>query len=1518
MSRSPGRPPTWSQAARALRLALAAGAVALAAFAAPAEAQTISSAANQSFVAGAAATAISAITITDAAVPTMTVANGIRVRIPAGLNMTWDPTFTTATITGSGAAKVSTTVSYANGNLDLVINVTTNFAAGNAIVVSGLRFTNFTGASAASRLGLVNGGSGGAVVATDVRTKTIVAPTISSAANQTFVMGGAATAMSALTVTEASTASITAANDIRIRIPAALNMTWDPTVTTATITGTGSARVSTTVSYANGNLDLVLNVTTNFAAGNVIVVSGLRFTSFSATSPATSLDLVTGGAAGIVVASDNRTKSIVTSTISSAANQSFVVGAASTAMSAITVTDATPASITAANDIRIRIPAALNMTWDPAFTTATIGGAAAAKVSATVSYANGNRDLVVNVTTNFVAGDLITVSGLRFTSFSAASAATNLQLVTGGSGGIVVDADDKTKTIVIPTISSAANQTFFVGAATTTMSPVTVTDAATPSITAASDIRIRVPAALNMTWDPTVTAATIAGGAAGKVSATVSYANANLDLVINVTTDFAASDQIVVSGLKFTSFTAASPASALGLSTNGGVSVVTADDKTKAIAAPAISSAANQSFVVGGANAAMSTITITDATTPSITSTSNVRIRIPASLNMTWNTAVTTATIGGGAAAKMSSAVTYEDAGRTVVLDATASFAASDQITVSGLQFAGFTAASPAAPLELVVSGAGGGTAATDNRTKSIVAPTLTEAAAQTFVVGDPSSAMTTATVTDAAVATITAASDIRLRIPPGLNMSWNTALTTATLGGGAAGKVSSTVAYEDAGKTLVLNVTSDFAASDLLTVSGLQLTSFTAVSAATSLQLVVSGAGGGTAATSDKTRQVVAPTISSAANQTFGVADPATAMSAVTVTDASTATITAANDIRLRIPAGFNMVWNTALTTATLGGAAAGKVSPTVSYENAGRTLVLDVTTSFAAGDQLTISGLQFTSFTASSPAANLELVIGGTGGPIVGTDARSKLIVAGTISSAASQTFVTGQAATAMSAITVTDASMATITAANDIRLRIPAGLNMTWNTALTTATLGGAAAGKVSPTVAYEDGGRTLVLNVTSDFAANDQLTVAGLQFDGFGAASAADNLELVVGGSSGGVVGLDNTTKQVAAPAVSSAANQTFVAGQAAAPMSAVTVTDASTATITAASDIRLRIPAGFNMVWNTALTTATLAGGAAGKVSPTVAYEDAGKTLVLNVTSDFAANDLLTVSGLQFTSFAALSPSASLQLVVTGSAGGPSALDDKSVAISAAGVTIVPHSATVNNLPSNGTPYVATGTMTNTGSQADSYDILASGRPGTAITVVSISGAGVTQGANPDSARMTNLAPNVAASVTLTYSVGNVPAGTIDTLVVIVRSLSLGSVRDSVKLAIVVGGPSLTFAKTVSPSGAPLPGTDLTFTATVANVGTRSAFNVVLMDSLPADLQFKLGSVVTSLPAGIGAAVEFSNDSGASWLYTPTSGSCGAPAGYDGCVHGIRWRLLASLSSVAPNNAGSVQFMTRIP
>jgi len=190
----------------------------------------------------------------------------------------------------------------------------------------------------------------------------------------------------------------------------------------------------------------VLNVTTDFDLGDSITVSGLSFTNFAGSSPGDNLELDIDNDA-TADATDDKTIQVdpaaSTATISSGLNQTFTVGDSTTGISTITITDdATTPVITAANDLRIRIPAAFNMEWDTSDTTAVIGGGAASNVSVTVTY-DDSKTLVLDVTSNFVASDQITISGLSFTNFTAASVPETLKLDVDNNGS--ADAgDDKT------------------------------------------------------------------------------------------------------------------------------------------------------------------------------------------------------------------------------------------------------------------------------------------------------------------------------------------------------------------------------------------------------------------------------------------------------------------------------------------------------------------------------------------------------------------------------------------------------------------------------------------------------------------------------------------------------------------------------------------------------------------------------------------------------------------------------------------------------------------------------------------------------------------------------------------------------------------------------------------------------------------------------------------------------------------------------------------------------------------
>jgi uncharacterized repeat protein (TIGR01451 family) len=247
----------------------------------------------------------------------------------------------------------------------------------------------------------------------------------------------------------------------------------------------------------------------------------------------------------------------------------------------------------------------------------------------------------------------------------------------------------------------------------------------------------------------------------------------------------------------------------------------------------------------------------------------------------------------------------------------------------------------------------------------------------------------------------------------------------------------------------------------------------------------------------------------------------------------------------------------------------------------------------------------------------------------------------------------------------------------------------------------------------------------------------------------------------------------------------------------------------------------------------------------------------------------------------------------------------------------AGAAVTPDTSTASPLPSNGTNYSVDFTVVNTGGGADAFDLLTTPTPGTVVGTVTITGAGVTQGADPDSARVAGVAVGDSVIVTVTYSVADVAAGTTDTLLFAARSVADPAVADGARLEVTVVKPNLVTAKVANPNGTQAPGIDLTYTVTFTNNGTEDAAAVVIVDSLTAEVAFKVGSVVNNLPAGIGVVVAYSDDGGSSWTYTPVSAGCGAPATYDGCVDRVRWTLQNALGFVGPDNTGNVAFVVRI-
>ena len=538
---------------------------------------------------------------------------------------------------------------------------------------------------------------------------------------------------------------------------------------------------------------------------------------------------------------------------------------------------------------------------------------------------------------------------------------------------------------------------------------------------------------------------------------------------------------------------------------------------------------------------------------------------------------------------------------------------------------------------------------------------------------------------------------------------------------------------------------------------------------------------------------------------------------------------------------------------------------------------------------------------------------------GFIVSLSVGAAPAVAQTISSGTNQIFNVGSPDRLANSILILDAA-GTINTATGIRIIIPTGLNLQWSDTVTTLDVSGSAAGSINTAPTYSLNGDTLTIEVTADWTAGDQLIISNLVFTNFTATNGNQKLRLTAGAVTNAQ---DNRSISIRPPLVSieSEDDQLFVVGDTATAASLITVTEAGGITqIKAGRDIRIRIPSGVNMTWNTAITTAIIGGLDANRVSPNVSYENGGHVLVINVIANFTADDNITISGLQFTNFTAPSAAGSLELVLDPVADTAAATDDftKTIIPKIYGVAVSPHLTAASRLPSNGTNYTVAFTVhdTSTGTGPTSYVLLTSKRHDV-LTTVSITGTGVTQGGNPDSAEVVNVPAGGFAVATVTYSVANGAVGSVDTLVFLARAVASPATRDTGQHVVTRARPSVSGARTVSPSGTPPPGTDLTYTLTLSNTGTEDAVNVVHIDSLPPQLGFKVGSITTTLPGSMTATIEYSHDGGTTWTYVPVSAGCGAPAGYDYCVTGIRTTLGKPLSNVGPQNIVEVAYIAKI-
>ena len=225
----------------------------------------------------------------------------------------------------------------------------------------------------------------------------------------------------------------------------------------------------------------------------------------------------------------------------------------------------------------------------------------------------------------------------------------------------------------------------------------------------------------------------------------------------------------------------------------------------------------------------------------------------------------------------------------------------------------------------------------------------------------------------------------------------------------------------------------------------------------------------------------------------------------------------------------------------------------------------------------------------------------------------------------------------------------------------------------------------------------------------------------------------------------------------------------------------------------------------------------------------------------------------------------------------------------------------------------GAGYAQPFAVENLGPVGATYALVAAAR-GTAVflAIDSITGPGVVQTPQPDSARIT-----LAARATGTYPVWySVPVGDTaqNTERLVARNVAAAAYHDSGWVDVRREFPTLTIAKSASVA-AVQPGAEVTYTVQFSNAGGFAADSVVVTDQVPAEVMLKLGSLGQTIAGGLPTTVAYSSDAGATWLYAPSSGGCGAPAGFDACVNRIRWTLVGTLAAASPQS--TVTFVARV-
>ena len=160
--------------------------------------------------------------------------------------------------------------------------------------------------------------------------------------------------------------------------------------------------------------------------------------------------------------------------------------------------------------------------------------------------------------------------------------------------------------------------------------------------------------------------------------------------------------------------------------------------------------------------------------------------------------------------------------------------------------------------------------------------------------------------------------------------------------------------------------------------------------------------------------------------------------------------------------------------------------------------------------------------------------------------------------------------------------------------------------------------------------------------------------------------------------------------------------------------------------------------------------------------------------------------------------------------------------------------------------------------------------------------------------------------------------GGVAVGSVITATATLSADGTSESGNNIVVGNALGIPAIGTVLSVAPTGAQPPGATLTYTGVFTNSGSAQAYAFAIVDPIPANTDFQLSSPATTLMnSNLTVTVNYSNDSGSTWTYTPVNAGGGAPSGYDRNVTNVQFLFSGSLNYNSPYNTGNFSLTVRI-